>query len=197
MQTPTPEYHHHQQQQQQQGVLYDEQGSPLPEAAPTAKTDPVELSLLASYLEIVRKTQGEAAAADAMAASGMTAADAAGAAPTPFSGGAAGSGAAATAGMFAGGAADASSAAAAGGGAVSAEDNLAVNNLLGFIKQRKLAGQPPPSLHGRRSSNGSVASVGSGAGGGGAGGAGGSAAASRKIWIQPSGECVWCGVLLT
>lgn len=171
MQTPTGA-----QQQQQQGVLYDEQGSPLPEAAPTVKTDPVELSLLASYLQIVRQTQGDAAAAEAMAASGMTDAD--GSAPTPFS-------AAAAAGVFAGGssAAEGPGPAAAGG---SAEEQLAVNNLLGFIKQRKLAGQPPPSSHGRRSSSGSVASVGSAAGGAGAG----SSAASRKIWIQPSGECV-------
>ncbi|WIA13867.1 hypothetical protein OEZ85_002439 [Tetradesmus obliquus] len=162
-----------QQQQQQQGVLYDAQGSPLPEAAPTAKTDPVELSLLASYLQIVRQTQGDAAAAEAMAASGMTDAD--GSAPTPFS-------AAAAAGVFAGGssAAEGPGPAAAGG---SAEEQLAVNNLLGFIKQRKLAGQPPPSSHGRRSSSGSVASVGSAAGGAGAGGS----AALRKIWIQPSG----------
>jgi hypothetical protein len=45
-----------QQQQQQQGP--PQLGSPgLPEAAPALKTDPVELSLLTRYLQIVRHTQ--------------------------------------------------------------------------------------------------------------------------------------------
>lgn len=48
--------------------------APLPEAVPTPKTDPLELSLLASYLQVVRATQGDAAAAHAMAASGLPAA---------------------------------------------------------------------------------------------------------------------------
>jgi hypothetical protein len=47
---------HHQQQQQSEGP--PQLGSPgLPEAAPALKTDPVELSLLTKYLQIVRQTQ--------------------------------------------------------------------------------------------------------------------------------------------
>jgi hypothetical protein len=53
-----------QQQQQQQNAMQQQQqgppqlGSPgLPEAAPALKTDPVELSLLTRYLQIVRHTQ--------------------------------------------------------------------------------------------------------------------------------------------
>jgi hypothetical protein len=48
--------HYQQQQQQQQGP--PQLGSPgLPEAAPSTKTDPVELSLLTTYLRVVRQTQ--------------------------------------------------------------------------------------------------------------------------------------------
>ena len=50
--------HYQQQQQQQQQQGPPQLGSPgLPEAAPSTKTDPVELSLLTTYLRVVRQTQ--------------------------------------------------------------------------------------------------------------------------------------------
>jgi hypothetical protein len=54
-----PAHHQQQQQNQQQQQQGPPQlGSPgLPEAAPALKTDPVELSLLTKYLQIVRQTQ--------------------------------------------------------------------------------------------------------------------------------------------
>lgn len=190
----------------QQGSFFDESsGSPLPEAAPAPKTDPLELSLLASYLEIVRQTQGEAAAAEAMAASGLPQGTAAAAAMSPFHGdepqqqhstASSGPSSFSAGGAGAPAAFDPQRRGSSSSGvkgldaAAAAEEQLAVNNLLGFIKQRKLAGvgQPPSSSHGRRSSNGSVGSAssvtGSSAGPAGAGGA----AAARKVWIQPSGE---------
>lgn len=58
---PVQYHQQHQQQQQQQGP--PQLGSPgLPEAAPALKTDPVELSLLIKYLQIVRQTQVRVAA---------------------------------------------------------------------------------------------------------------------------------------
>jgi hypothetical protein len=71
---------------------------------------------------------------------------------------------------------------------------LAINNLLGFIKTRKLAGVARQAVS-RRSSSGSMASAhGSQAGGSAAGGGGaaavGTAGQGRRVWIQPSGECV-------
>jgi hypothetical protein len=54
-QEPMQQQQHHQQQQAQGPPQL---GSPgLPEAAPALKTDPVELSLLTKYLQIVRQTQ--------------------------------------------------------------------------------------------------------------------------------------------
>jgi hypothetical protein len=53
---PSELHQQHYQQQQQQGP--PQLGSPgLPEAAPSTKTDPVELSLLTTYLRVVRQTQ--------------------------------------------------------------------------------------------------------------------------------------------
>jgi hypothetical protein len=72
------------------------------------------------------------------------------------------------------------------------DELLAINNLLGFIKTRKLAGVARTPVS-RRSSSGSMASAqgsqagGSSAGGGGAA-AGGTAGQGRRVWIQPSGE---------
>jgi hypothetical protein len=80
--------------------------------------------------------------------------------------------------------------AAAGSNASLAAEPLAVHSLLGFIKTRKLAGvaRQPAS---RRSSSGSTVSAHGGAGGSLAGSstAGGSAGSGRKVWIQPSGKC--------
>lgn len=204
--------HPMQQQQQQQAPVL---GSPtLPEAAPAPKTDPVELSLLTKYLEVVRQTQGEAAAAQAMAASGLpsgasldsgpgtTSHSASTQLPTgsssaPFTTSSASSAAAApiAAGREHGSNGGTPTAAAGSGGssaaAASLAEPLAINNLLGFIKQRKLAGvarQQP-----RRSSSGSAASSHAGGplGSSSAGSsAGGTAAQGRKIWVQPSGKCM-------
>lgn len=161
---------------------YQQQQQPLPEDAPAPKTDPVELSLLASYLEVVRQTQGDAAAAEAMAASGADAATLGNAISSSPSHAAA----------------EASwppAAAAAALGttspptAATAEDNLAVNNLLGFIKQRKLTGLPQMPTSRRNSSGGaSTASSTTGAAGGASQTQQGTAAGGRKIWIQPSGK---------
>jgi hypothetical protein len=169
----------------------------LPEAAPAPKTDPVELSLLARYLAVVRQTQGEAAASQALAASGFTPEAEAVAAASATTARGAGQGDA-----HARPAGDAAAPAAVGGieGGEAAADagvGLAVPSLLGFIKQRKLAGaqqqqqQQQQQQHARRSSNGSSASAGSATGfsGGGVAGAGGvPLAQGRKVWIQPSGE---------
>eukprot|EP00879_Flechtneria_rotunda_P020407 GHRR01021470.1.p1 GENE.GHRR01021470.1~~GHRR01021470.1.p1 ORF type:complete len:477 (+),score=238.12 GHRR01021470.1:373-1803(+) len=210
------------QQQQHEHELLLANQTPLPEAAPAPKTDPLELSLLASYLEIVRKTQGEAAAAQAMAASGLPPAagadtakdkqqqteqgqataggtastDSSSTSPSPLITAAApviaaasGAGRVGSPGVF-----DLSAIGISLAAGASAEDTLQVNNLLGFIKQRKLAGLPQQQTSTRSSRRGSVASAGSmgnlTAAGGGvtsvqAGMAG--TAGGRRVWIQPSG----------
>eukprot|EP00775_Hariotina_reticulata_P005621 gene5621-5859_t len=220
---------------------------PLPEAAPATKTDPLEVSLLASYLEVVRKTQGEAAAADAMAASGLppaaasaglhglraaAAAAAAGALQQqhdvsalfsvvsderthgkqslpgssslhfnsdldtcssinnnaqmvlPDSAGPRPSG-------FGDDSATVAAAAAVAAGAP-VEENLALDSLLGFIKNRKLAGLPQQQQQPRRQASSS--SLASSAGGslngvptGGSGSTGQLSSSAAQIWIQPSG----------
>lgn len=172
---------------QQQQHYQQQQQLLLPEAAPAPKTDPVELSLLASYLEVVRQTQGDAAAAEALAASG---ADAASLGNAVTSSGTSGPGPYSSATQdgtwqtgAAGGIPGSTTAVAAGGAA--AEDNLAVNNLLGFIKQRKLTGLPQPAGS-RRPSSGAASTASSTAGS--TAGQQATNAAGRKIWIQPSGE---------
>lgn len=103
-------------------------------------------------------------------------------------------------------AAAADEATAAAAAASLAAEPLGVHSLLGFIKQRKLAGigrqqqQQQQGSHSRRSSSGSTVSAQSGAVGsvsGGSAAAGGAAGqGGKKVWIQPSGEWLCCGCWL-
>lgn len=169
--------------------LQDAQQQQLPESAPAPKTDPLELSLLASYLEVVRQTQGDAAAAEAMAASGADATAIGNAlSNSPRLQQGAHSAAAADSSHLAVEQADGAVFPATADGPLAAvDDSLAVDNLLGFIKQRKLTGLPQGVSTGRRSSSG-AASTASSASAAAAGAQQGPGAAGRKIWIQPSGE---------
>jgi len=248
------------QHQQQNDNMHPASIDALPEAAPATKTDPLEVSLLASYLEVVRKTQGEAAAADAMATSGLppaaasaglhglraaAATAAAGALQQQHHASVAFNGVSDELGHGSGpppgpssqhlnssfdscssnavsnpqvvlpqstgpkpsgfgddSATVAAAAAVAAGAPV--EENLALDSLLGFIKNRKLAGLPqqPQQQPRRQASSSSLASSAGGSlngvptdGSGSTGQLASSAATTAKIWIQPSGG-LWACLLV-
>ena len=178
--------------------------SSLPENTPTSPSDPIDQAMLLDYLTMVRNLRGEEAAAAAAATAGYLPpslaqqerspdtkslfshlsgppSSSSGPPSTTTTGSSSATAAADQQQLQEGsaGAADATT------GRSSSGEHQVVSNILGFIKERKLAGTGPPK---RLSSSSSASSVASSAAGGQPGSKRSTGPGGMKIWIQPSGE---------